>query len=241
MLTGYVYGVRFVQLFFKEMDMIDVPIFYQPRGSRDCGPACVKMVLAYHKIKLSLKSITNALPMLSDGIDIASLGIFFLDYDFDVSIKLWLQEWPSSFWLECNFGDGFEKQLRWWCRRSVVKLSIGRKIYRKSFPKFLEKGGRIIPSPISLKDTKDSLKLDPDTGKASPCILNLRVSNPYNSGKTKDIGHYVVPVHVDDKFIGINDPDRQYGGRVKLYPVSALIHTSSFRFAALLPRIKKQA
>jgi hypothetical protein len=214
--------------------MLNVPIFYQPGNTEYCGPACVKMVFAYHGMRLSLKSIANALPMLSNGIDIASLGTFFLDYGFDVSIKLWLQKWPTSF----LWGDNFERQLRQWCERNVVKPNKDRKIYRRSLPKFLEKGGQVIPSPVSLEDIKKSLEPDPNTGKASPCILNINVSNLYGwRRRIKNAAHYVVPVYMDNESIGINDPNKKYGGRFRLYPISTLMHASySLRSAVILPK-----
>jgi hypothetical protein len=217
--------------------MTEIPMFFQPRTKPYCGHACAKMVLAYHGIDMSLRSILHRMPDPRNRVTPFSLGIFFLEQDFDVIIKVWLPEWPSSFW--CN-DDAFEKQLTRWCKRELANPSPDRLVHRVVIPEFLEEGGQIIPSPVSLQDIEESLMPDPETGMASPCILNVGVYNIYQ--KRTRIGHYVVTVHIDSEFIKVNDPNSFRGGAAMPYPISSLMHACyTWASAAIFPVPKKRA
>ncbi len=216
--------------------MTEIPMFFQPRTKPYCGHACARMVLAYHGIDMSLRSILHKVPDLRNGISPFSLGTFFLEQNFDVTIKIWLPEWPSSFW--CN-DNAFKKQLMQWYKRELANPSPDKLVHRVVIPEFMENGGEIIPSPVSLQDIEESLIPHPKTGMASPCILNVGVDNIYY--RRTRTGHYVVPVRINKEFIEVNDPDRSHGGAGIPYPISPLIRTRyTWVSVAIFPEPKKR-
>lgn len=58
------------------MRSLKIPIFYQPQTKPYCGPACVKMVLAYYGVKVSLRNLIKLMPMTRNGISPYSMGGF---------------------------------------------------------------------------------------------------------------------------------------------------------------------
>lgn len=126
--------------------MIDVPKFYQPKDSFCCGQVCAKMILAYHGIDKSLESIIGSLPVSDHGTSIPSLGAFFLDHGFDVTIKMWF---PKS-----------------WDKRKTKNAAV---------LSYLEKGGRFVAQSVTMRDIEKTMAANPVTGKANPCIINLAI------------------------------------------------------------------
>lgn len=57
-----------------------IPVFLQPKIGPYCGPTCMKMILSYYGIGLTLKEIVRELPMTESGIDLCSMGIFLRNF-----------------------------------------------------------------------------------------------------------------------------------------------------------------
>lgn len=98
--------------------MLKVPLYYQPKGASYCGPACARMVFAYHGINKSLRSILKDLPMTKHGVGPAALGMLFLEHSFNVRLYIWLREFPNRF-LHLESRESINKELIRWCKRKV--------------------------------------------------------------------------------------------------------------------------
>jgi hypothetical protein len=200
----------------RESKAINVPLLLQPKNEPFCGPACARMVLAFHGRKITLKKVVSAMKMTGTGVDIATLGNFFLEKDFNVTIEMWLDSFPNRF---IGLRRGVEQELLRWCRRGSAKIDGRNKIYRKTIPRFIGQGGLLIPKPVSCQKLRAAIR------KRCPPILNLNMATIYELQRRREAGHYVVPTHVAKDRITINDPSRNHGG-VKTYPTELILHAS---------------
>jgi len=173
------------------------------------------MILAWYGYHLSLPKIATAMNVRADGVDLATLGSFFLDRGFGVTIEMWLNDFPNRF---IGLSQGVNKELLRWCHRRGVLVDGGIK-YRKTIPEFIERGGVFIPKPVSLRKLQEALR------RCHPPILNLDVATVYEYKRAKQKGHFVVPTHITDSVTTINDPNRSYGG-IKTYPTERILHAS---------------
>ena len=64
------------------MRSLKIPVFLQPFDKPYCGPTCIKMVLDFYRIKISLKTLVKQLPMTKTGIDLSSVGLFLRNFGF---------------------------------------------------------------------------------------------------------------------------------------------------------------
>lgn len=215
-------------------NMLKVPLIFQPRRKPYCGHTCSKMILKFHGVNKRLLDIVQAMPTKKNGIDAVSLGTYFLEQNFDVVVKLWLKEFPSRF---INLPeDEVAPSLLRWAKRKVKRKNSGpnENEYRRSIPRFIRAGGKIIPGPVSLADLKNALN------KKLPPILNLDVSVMYGL-KHKNAGHYVIPVSIKNRQITINDPNSRHGG-IKTYAEEQILHACySWSSGALFIKPKKRA
>jgi len=199
----------------KTSRMLNVPLFYQPKFSPFCGPACVKMVLAFHGHKTTLNSIASEMKVCASGIDMLSIGNFFLRRDFNVTIEMWYENFPNRF---IGLTEGIQEEFLRWCRRGDTLTNQKDRIYRKKIQLFIESDGVLIPKPVSFKKLRAAIR------KGCPPILNLDVSTLYKSRQRTQIGHYIIPVRITDNEITINDPAwKDYGG-IKTYPTEIILH-----------------
>ena len=58
------------------MRSLKIPIFFQPINKPYCGPTCIKMILYYYGIRISLNNLVRLLPVTRAGIDMCSMGMF---------------------------------------------------------------------------------------------------------------------------------------------------------------------
>jgi len=202
----------------KVFGALDVPLFLQPKELPYCGPACAKMVLAFHGRKTTLNKVGSVMKMTDTGVDIATLGNFFLEKGFNVTIEMWLRSFPNRF---IGLTRGVEQELLRWCRSSSssVENDMMYRNYIKAVPRFIEQGGVLIPKPFSFKKLQEAIR------KRCPPILTLNVEIIYKHKRFKNVGHYVVPTHITEDKITINDPHGRHGG-VKTYPTELILHAS---------------
>lgn len=107
---------------------LKIPIFFQPTTKPYCGPTCIKMILSFYGKNFSLKELVGKLPMISTGIDMCSMGLFFMDLGFE-----------STIFINKNSADA---------KNPAYKLTT---------PVFIEMGGLLITRAIRISDIKKFL------------------------------------------------------------------------------------
>lgn len=208
-----------------------VPLFFQPKGKPYCGAVASKMVLAYHGRSYSLRRLVSEMGVRKTrGIDLPTMGSWFLENDFDATIVVCLECLPPRF-VSLSPGRVNKEVLRW-CRREVKNKDDERRLYSRTLPGFLKSGGILVPRPVTLRDLKNALR------RKEPPILNLTVGGLYGI-RTWNAGHYVVPVAFKGREVTVNDSNRRYGGR-KRYTVDELLHACyAMRSGALFVKSRK--
>ncbi|MDP3963742.1 MAG: hypothetical protein Q8Q39_04565 [bacterium] len=192
---------------------IAIPRFTQPDNTPHCGPTCARMILAYYGMHYPLGRITRFFLMTRQGIDIASLGIFFLRQGYRATLMIWNSEFPNRFFgarTPIAYAD-----IAAWGRRTVGKKGDDHRIYRVTLPWFAREGGRIITQPVSTKAMENALL------RRQPFILNLNVAQLWQMPREKHAGHYVVPCAITQTRMAVNDPAT--GGIVRL-PLEQVLH-----------------
>lgn len=67
---------------------LKIPLFFQPGDKPYCGPACLKMALAFYGQKHTLKELVSNLPMTITGIDMCAMGLLLLRMGFSPLIYI---------------------------------------------------------------------------------------------------------------------------------------------------------
>lgn len=65
---------------------LTIPHFKQAKGSPDCGPACVQMILSYYKVNKTLSEIKESLTVKKTGTSAYQIGLYFLQQGFRATI-----------------------------------------------------------------------------------------------------------------------------------------------------------
>jgi ABC-type bacteriocin/lantibiotic exporter with double-glycine peptidase domain len=108
---------------------LKIPIFLQPVTKPYCGPTCMKMILGFYGIKISLNKLVKQLPMTESGIDLCSMGLFLRNFGF-----------------VATFLDGNSK-------------SSGHVFYKSATPLFVKGGGSLINRAIRISDVKEAIAM----------------------------------------------------------------------------------
>lgn len=203
----------------------DVPLCFQPPRSMLCGAAAARMVLAYHGRRYSVRRLAREMRVRKTrGIDRLELGVWFLENGFDVILRACFGSMPGSF--VALPLERVNREVLRWCGRDVEYPSWTRRMFRRVFPRFVERGGVFVPRPVTVDDIRESLK------RKEPPIMSIAVGGIY-AMRTWSMGHYVVPAAVRGDDMVINDPHRKRGGR-KRYPIETLMHACYMLHGAAL-------
>jgi len=108
---------------------LKIPIFLQPATKPYCGPTCIKMVLSFYRIKISLNKLVKQLPMTEVGIDLCSMGLFLRNFGF------------VAMFLDRNAKDG------------------GRMFYKSAIPLFVKGGGSLIHRAIGISNIEEAITM----------------------------------------------------------------------------------
>jgi hypothetical protein len=190
-----------------------------------CGAVAAKMVLAYHGVHNSLQGLTSDMRVRKTrGIDRLEMGVWFLDNGFDVTLKACFRSMPGRF--VALPPERVNREVLRWCRRDVDCPSWTRSMFRRVYPRFIERGGLFVSRPVTATDIRDALK------RREPPIMSIAVGGLYRE-RSWNMGHYVVPVAIRGDDMVINDPHRKRGGR-KRYPVEILMHACHAHSSAVL-------
>ena len=108
---------------------LKISIFLQPATKPYCGPTCVKMVLGFYGIKISLNKLVKQLPMTESGVDLCSMGLFLRSFGL------------VAMFLDSNSKDG------------------GQVFYKSAIPLFVKGGGLLIERSIRISDVEMAIVL----------------------------------------------------------------------------------
>ncbi|MBW2991467.1 C39 family peptidase [Candidatus Woesearchaeota archaeon] len=218
---------------------LNLPIYRQAKESVDCGPVCLKMLLEYYGIKLSLKKLKSKIRVYKDGIYTAQLADFFLKNNFNVEIvtlnpKLFTKRDEKK--KNIDLVSHFQKLLT--DKETSKKLKEDDKRGIKYFIKFVKNKGKI---KIKIPDEKD---LKTEIKNKRPVIAIL-TTNFLLGKKPRFNLHYNVVTGIDKKYVYVNDPLWDYRGGKHRYLIKDFLfglYASSYPYVGdgSLMKIKKK-
>lgn len=183
---------------------LSVPLIRQPRGSMECGLACLCMLLRYHSLPTSLAELRRALPVHSHGLFTGEVGCALLERGFAVRIVL-MQ--PRLFTLaDDTLGSTI-------LRRRLAKFAANRRATIRDreaathLVRFMDAGGSLeirVPSP---KDIAAELRA------RRPVIASL-TAHFLSAPRPAFTFHYTVVTGMSETTVRCNDPAwNSTGGR----------------------------
>jgi len=177
------------------MPELDIPAFKQPKDSVLCGPTCVRMVLAYHGIKVSLPKIVEKLRIIKTGIYLSDLGILLMEYNFYTELKFWLIGMEPR-WYGVSDPDQ---------QRHILRSKLRNMHWREwdacrgKLLKYINNGGRLTFKPVMPSDVERELF----SQRPSIISINSRVMNTKGKG---DKGHFIVTKSITEKDSEVSKP-----------------------------------
>ncbi|MCL5113877.1 MAG: C39 family peptidase [Patescibacteria group bacterium] len=174
---------------------LNVPLFLQEKNSLDCGPTCVRMILAYYGINKTLKNLQSKLYYGDAGTSIFDNGALLLENKLKTNA---ITAQPLLF--------PPDKTRKLKTRKSVINLIKNKmedKEYErfidnfKTFLKYFEKGGNIIIEIPSFQHIKNAINNE------SPI---LALMNAQALGSNEGKFHFVVITGYKDNEVCINNP-----------------------------------
>jgi hypothetical protein len=121
------------------MKQLDIPLILQQKGSVDCGPTCVRMVLEYFGIKKSLEQLQKKLHYDEIGTSIFDNGSLLLDEGLKTSI-ITAQPllFPPDIIQTLHSKEGIQHFVQ-----KKIKENHNQKQILETFDTYLQKGGDV--------------------------------------------------------------------------------------------------
>ena len=174
---------------------LDVPLFRQNEDSSDCGPTCLRMLLAYHGQTVSYNDIASSFVHVNSGVGIAQLGRYMLEKGFDAEIVL-LNPHIFSFDMQGLSDQALIKQ-HLIDRKAIVKTD-DHKIVAQHLIDFIDKGGTY---RLKVPDA-DDIKYELSQKRPLISLMTTR----YLHGLTGFNFHFNVITGLSGDMISVNDP-----------------------------------
>lgn len=174
---------------------LHVPLFRQPRRTRDCGLAALRMLLSYHSRDASLEDRCNELSVDEVGTYLPQLGSYLVGRSFDVEI---VTMHPALFTSRDREADP-KRVLE---RLEGVRRNAGSARRRKlldHFIAFVQRGGRV---RVKIPDEED-LREEITHGRP---VVALLTSNFLTGRKPGVNFHFNLVTGIDEKSVYVNDP-----------------------------------
>lgn len=106
---------------------LKIPVFFQPTTKPYCGPTCIKMVLSFYGVRISLSNLVRLLPVTVTGMDLCSMGIFLRSLGF------------ITVFIDKDTADAKNP------------------VYKRTMPLFMKEGGLLIPRAMKTSDIRKAL------------------------------------------------------------------------------------
>lgn len=192
---------------------LNVPLVRQKKGSKDCGPACLAMVLKYYGINKTIDEIKRKMKVYKKGTRATQLGTYLLENGFSVEL---ITQNPGLFTRRDRIKPFSElrKQIREFVKQPKAKKHKKALDY---YEEFFEKGGTL---KVKIPDAKD---IEKEINQKRPLIA-LMTSNFLLGKEPKFNFHYNVVTGIDGKNISANDPSSTYKGGKKKYPIEDYLY-----------------
>jgi predicted double-glycine peptidase len=177
------------------MKTISIPLKLQQKGSLDCGPVCVQMVLEYFGINHDFQSLKNNLLYNESGTTAFDNGSLLLDLGLSVTVvtaqpRLFSPEIISSITSKEVLQEVISKKMK------QVK-TVRDKDNLETFKKFLNKGGQYKLEIPNLNHLKEAI----DNGQPVIALLIAQALGSKEGGY-----HFVVVSGYDEDSVHITNP-----------------------------------
>lgn len=208
---------------------LNVPLVRQAKGSGDCGPACVSMVLKYYNVKNNMNDVgkfirsinkdinSSRYPSLKSGYTYSpQLGLYFLKKGYEVELVTfnpWIFNYSDK--QKPNLNKRLEEMYER-VKRKKVKEEL--KVGLRFFIEFLNNGGKLAVKVPDKTDIEDELK----NGRP---IIALATTNFLYKKQKKQIfnSHFNVITGLDGKYVYVNDPLAGKNGGKNKYLLSEFL------------------
>ena len=187
---------------------LDVPLVRQPRRSRDCGPAGLRMLLSYYGVEVSVDSLASELAVDEVGTYLPQLGSCLLGRGFGVEI---VGLHPALFTLRDGDASPDVVRKRLEGLRRAAKTDRRRRLV-DHFLEFAERGGRL---RAKIPDEQD---LREEIAQGRP-VLALLTSNVLTGRKPGVNFHFNLVTGIDEDFVYVNDPLAGLRGGRRRHPI----------------------
>lgn len=188
------------------MKKLAVPLIRQAQESKDCGPACLAMLLQYYQVPFDLEEMKRELGMYSWGTVTPQLGIYLLKHGFKVEI---ITMHPLLFSLNSSFSN--QKELK--AHLLSLKPSMMGEfdpVAIDQFISFIDAGGTVTPRVPILRDVETEI------ADERPVFVPLTHWFLHNADLSPRFSiHFNVITGIDKKNVAVNDPDwgEAFGGQ----------------------------
>ncbi len=174
---------------------LNVPLIRQKKGSGDCGPACLAMILNYYGVKKSIDDLKKEIKVYKTGTYMPQLGAYLIKNGFRAEMII---QNPGLFTIRHRnmSQSGLLKHVRH-MQRNVRKKED--KIILKHLVEFMESRGKVTVKIPDANDIKEGLR------KKSPVLALL--TSVFMTQKNPSFNfHFNVITGLDKNRIYRNDP-----------------------------------
>ncbi|MBS3172355.1 C39 family peptidase [Candidatus Woesearchaeota archaeon] len=174
---------------------LEVPVVFQPEGTKYCGPAGLSMIFKYYGLNIPFEQIIKDLEVDTVGTYAPQLGLYLIKHGFDIEI---ITLHPTLFTKNDYLMNQEEILLRIEDLFNKTKLEQNKKTLNY-FIEFLKSGGKIKVKIPSKEDIIEEIKYNRP-------ITALMTTNFLNYNEPKFNFHFNVITGIDNEFVYVNDP-----------------------------------
>ncbi|MCL4464868.1 MAG: hypothetical protein M1401_01305 [Chloroflexi bacterium] len=210
---------------------LDVPHYYQERGTNLCSLWCLKMVYEYYGLHREVPDLLAEVQRIPTGVYIQEIARHALGNGF--AVELWTRDTTR---LPVAYERLSQEEVMADLRQRLVEEELGEKqrAYLEGLLGFLEQGGRL---RVGVPTLADPIERDLAAGHPLICSLDLKAlygSRGLDVGwppahRLGQVGHYVVVSGLDDDAVTVNDPAPYPGGLVAYPPAQFLYSLYSYQ------------
>lgn len=177
---------------------LSVPLVRQDKGSYDCGPAGLAMILEYYKQPTTVEGLKKELQVYENlGTYAPQLGKYLLDKEFAVELVMLN---PYLFTLSTKMDHeeqiAYFQELKERAKKEKFQVPI------KHFLEFLEAGGTLNIKIPDAKDLQEEIRNERPVGA-------LLTSNFLHEEKANFNFHFNIITGIDEEKVIVNDPNME--------------------------------
>lgn len=174
---------------------LEVPVVFQPEGTKYCGLAGLSMIFKYHGLNIPFEQIIKDLEVDTVGTYAPQLETYLIKHGFEVEI---ITLHPTLFTKHDYLMNQKEILFRLEVLFNKSKIERNKKTL-SYFIEFLKSGGKIKVNIPSKEDIINEIKENRPLGA-------LMTTNFLNYNEPSFNFHYNVITGIDEEFVYVNDP-----------------------------------